>query len=396
MNCLEEAIKPAALKAAWQRVSRGKLGRPSASRQGSDGHSLQTFALHLDSEIAEISGRLKSRKYQFSGLDPYFVPKHDGKLRVICAPRIADRVVQRAILDAISSRQKWMNNPVSYGFVADKGVELAAKKAIEYRLTRPWVFKTDITKFFDCVDRRLLEEKVRESVKQKSMHPLILDAMACEILVKNPGQAHNIKKMGIHNGRGVRQGMPLSPFFANLFLADFDKECVARGLKVLRYADDLIFFGSSQAEAQAFEPFCKQQLDAIKLAVPQLSENTKTQIYAPNESAEFLGVELASTAQGSYEVRVGKKQLEAIKSSIYDMGSLSELRRRNLDMSRFGNSLNSRAASYAAAYDFCSNINQLQASLKDWTKVTRQKVALALGIKLEVLTADGRWFIGVE
>jgi retron-type reverse transcriptase len=35
--------------------------------------------------------------------------------------------------------------------------------------------------------------------------------------------------------------MPLSPFFANLFLESFDNEIKATGLKAVRYADDLIF-----------------------------------------------------------------------------------------------------------------------------------------------------------
>lgn len=396
MTCLDDAIKPSALKAAWAKVARGKLGKPTASRAGSDGHSLQSFALRLDDELAELARRLRQGKYKFSPLDPYFVPKQDGRLRVICAPSIADRVVQRSILDSISSRQAWMKNPVSYGFVSDRGVELAAKKAVEYRKTKPWVFKTDITKFFDCVDRQLLRAKVKQQVRQTSLHPLILDAMKCEILVKHPSQAKRITKMGIHVGQGVRQGMPLSPFFANLFLADFDKACVANKLSVLRYADDLIFFGTSQAETAYFEVFCATELGKIKLIIPQLTENTKTQIYAPDEPAEFLGVELAPNDHDGYEVRLGQKQLDAIKSTIYDMGSLTELRQRRLDVSRFGNSLSSRASAYVAAYDFCCNCNQLEASLKDWTRATRMRIATALGIKLETLSDDGRWFLGLD
>lgn len=396
MTCFDDAIKPSALKAAWAKVVRGKLGKPSATRQGSDGHSLHSFNLRLDDEIAEISAKLKRGKYKFSPLDPYFVPKQDGKLRVICAPTIADRVVQRSILDAVSSKQAWMNNPVSYGFVSEKGVELAAIKAIEYRTAKPWVFKTDITKFFDCVDRSLLGAKIKQQVKQTSLHPLILNAMKCEILTKHPSQAKRITKMGIHVGHGVRQGMPLSPFFANLFLANFDKACVSKNMNVLRYADDLIFFGNSQAEAAYFEEFCATELGKIGLMIPQLAENTKTQIYAPNKTAEFLGVELAPCKDNGYEVRLGQKQLDAIKSTIYDMGSLSELRRQRLDISRFGNSLNSRAASYSATYDFCCNRNQLEACLRDWIKATKTRIAISLGIELETLSDDGRWFLGLD
>ena len=130
--------------------------------------------------------------------------------------------------------------------------------------------------------------------------------------------------------------------------------------------------------------------------IPQLAENTKTQIYAPNKTAEFLGVELAPCKDNGYEVRLGQKQLDAIKSTIYDMGSLSELRRQRLDISRFGNSLNSRAASYSATYDFCCNRNQLEACLRDWIKATKTRIAISLGIELETLSDDGRWFLGLD
>jgi len=165
---------------------------------------------------------------------------------------------------------------------------------------------------------------------------------------------------------------------------------------VLRYADDLIFFGTTQAEAATFESFCATELGKIKLVIPQLTENTKTQIYAPDEAAEFLGVELALNNHNEYEVRLGQKQLEAIKSTIYEMGSLTELRQRQLDVSRFGNSLNSRVSAYVSTYDFCRNRNQLEASLKDWARATRMRIAIALGINVDTLPADGRWFLGID
>lgn len=395
MTCLEDAIKPSALKKAWGKVSQAKLGKPSASRPGSDGHSLRSFALRLDDEIASISLRLRQGKYKFSSLDPHFVPKPDGKVRVICSPVISDRVVQRSILDVISRRQAWISNPVSYGFVFEKSVEKAAKKAIDHRTIKPWVFKTDITKFFDCIDRVELRKKVAQQVRQKSLHPLILSAIDCEIAVNNESQATRIKKQGIHPGRGVRQGMPLSPFFANLYLAAFDKACVAKGITALRYADDLIFFAASEEEALSLGDFCQDELAKIGLSIPGISAEGKTQIYAPHENAEFLGVELRLNDEGRYVVAVSQKQLDFIKSSIYEMGSLSDLRKRGLDVTRFGNSLAARCASYSATYEYCDNSQQLDASLVDWVRATKAKIAIALGINPAKLSSDGQWFLGL-
>ena len=391
-STLKQIATHSALKTAWSKVARGKLGKLSADRKGSDGHSLATFNRRLDDELFVISRRLAKGTYKFSSLDPYFIPKSDGKFRVISVPTVGDRVVQRAILDAITGRQKWMVNPVSYGFIAEGGVERAAAKAVELRKVKPWVFKTDITKFFDQVNRSLLAERLVRLVKQRSVHPLLLAAVACEIAPRRPGHVDRLKKLGILEGRGVRQGMPLSPFFANLFLADLDRLCVKHGLSVLRYADDLICFATSEAEAKSYEEFFVENLSKLELSIPKLTDGTKTAIYAPDAAAEFLGVELSLQANKKYEIRVGRKQLDAIKDRLYTLSSLAELRRRGLDITRLGNSLAARRAAYAAAYDYCSNQDQLIASLSDWSRAVIEKVATQLGIDLRTLPPDGRWF----
>lgn len=52
--------------------------------------------------------------------------------------------------------------------------------------------------------------------------------------------------------QGVRQGMPLSPLFANFYLCDFDDLIKKAGLNCIRYADDLIFFSDSEKNANTF------------------------------------------------------------------------------------------------------------------------------------------------
>lgn len=395
-TALQQVASLNALKEAWSDISRRKLGKPGASRAGPDGESLASFAIRVDAQSKVLSNEILSKKFRFSKLDPHFIPKPDGKYRVICVPSVADRVVQRAILRAIGKKQAWMQNAVSYGFVADGGVERAASKAVQYRKTKPWVFKTDITKFFDHVGRDLLKEKVVRQVKQKTLHPMLFDAINCEIEPRTKQHAIRIKALGIIEGRGVRQGMPLSPFFANLFLADFDRTCINAGHSVLRYADDLIFFASSESEAIALQSFCADELKKVELQIPEIAAGAKSQIYAPDQAAEFLGVELVKVGTSGYQICLGKKQFDNIKENIYSLQSLAELRRRGLEITRFGNSLAARVAAYSATYEFCSNADQLEICLGDWAKATRRKVALALGIDLSALSDDGHWFLGLN
>lgn len=293
-----------------------------------------------------------------------------------------------------------MINPVSYGFVSDGGVERAAKKAIEYRREKPWVFKTDITKFFDYVDRNLLRQKIAKQIKQKTLHELLFEAVSCEIKTSKDSHISRLKKLDIVEGRGVRQGMPLSPFFANLFLAEFDRACIKYKISVLRYADDLIFFAANEAEARKLHIFCSEELEKIKLLIPALVEGsggkTKTNIYDPTTPADFLGVELAPATGNSYQIRLTQNQFNKIKEALYYLSDLSELKRRNLNIARFGNSLSSRVESYSSTYGFCANHARLESSLQDWMREVHRKVATALGIDTSKLSDEGRWFLGLK
>lgn len=393
---IEVIASSTALAAAWRRVSRGKLAGPSAFRAGIDGESLESFAQTLETHLAQLSSRLRSGRFEFGPLQPFLIQKDNGKNRLICVPNVGDRVVQRAILDYLTPKNGgWLANGVSFGFVPDLGVPDAVKLAVKYRGMQPWVFKTDITAFFDRIDRKQLLDRVRSQLRQRSLHPLIESAIGCEIQAQSDKMRKSLRAMDIREGRGVRQGMPLSPFFANLVLAPFDRACTERGLAAIRYADDLIFFATSKMEAADIQDFCLRQLDALNLQIPALGSGSKTQIYGPDEPAEFLGVELRRAIGGGYEVAISPSHMQKIKQRIYSYGNLQELRMRDLDVTKFGNSLRSTVKAYGATYAYCSNVQDLLNHLDSWQKVTMTNIVKALGLEPGNLTADQRWFLGI-
>lgn len=91
--------------------------------------------------------------------------------------------------------------------------------------------------------------------------------------------------------------MPLSPFFANLILKDFDKNIEANEYKMIRYADDLIIFTDSHSECLEIHEFCKNLLNTLELRIPEPGHDSKTKIYRPDETAEFLGVGLVRAGE---------------------------------------------------------------------------------------------------
>jgi len=393
---LEVIATRAALRAAWKRVSKGKLAGPSAFRPGVDGESLDSFSRCLDARLAEISTAIRGGSYRFSSLKPFLVPKPNGKNRLICVPTVSDRVVQRAMLDFLTPRNGWIANGVSFGFVPDLGVPDAVKLAVTYRADAPWVFKTDITAFFDRIDRGLLIQRVRSKIKHRSLHALMESVASCEIHHEGDAMARKLKALDVRAGRGVRQGMPLSPFFANLMLEPFDRACKEKNLGAIRYADDLAFFTSSEDEARTVQQFCVQELTALRLDIPELGQNSKTRIYGPTESAEFLGVDLRAAAGGQFEVAVSSELMHQIKQRIYLYGNLSELQTRGLDITRFGNALRAAVAAYGATYSYCANAKDLKNHLASWEQEVMTRIIRELGIDVNALSSGQRWFLGLE
>lgn len=392
---IQAIASPQALRTALKRVVRGKHSGPAAQIAGTDGDSIASFLAHAESRLATITKQLLRGEYRFSSLRPIFVPKKNGKKRLICIPTVADRVVQRALLDYLTPKSGWLSNGISHGFVPDLGVPDAVALAVKYRTNHPWVYKTDITSFFDRIDRELLKARVRARVRHRSLHELLDMAMACEIETSRRSTERDIKILGIRAGRGVRQGMPLSPYFANLLLDGFDRACAAAGHLAIRYADDLIFFAHTKDQALALDEFCRFELAKLQLELPTLDGESKTRIYAPEEAAEFLGVDLRRSQAGGYEIAISPEQMRHVKERIYTYGNLRELRSLGLDITKFGSSLRTAVDTYAATYSYCCNAADLRNHLEAWRSEALRRVFRELGLKTEAMSEDQRWFLSL-
>ena len=89
----------------------------------------------------------------------------------------------------------------------------------------------------------------------------------------------------IEEARGAMAGVPLSAFFANLYLLSLDREMDALGVPYLRYSDDILVFARTAEERQAL----RDRIEA-HIAAKGLSFNLdKLALTAPGEPWEFLG-----------------------------------------------------------------------------------------------------------
>lgn len=84
---------------------------------------------------------------------------------------------------------------------------------------------------------------------------------------------------------GIVQGSPLSPLLANIYLHSFDKAMARAGIRLVRYADDLLLLCRSERRAQHALAHAEKQLARLKLTL----NPKKTQIANLDTGVEFLG-----------------------------------------------------------------------------------------------------------
>lgn len=110
--------------------------------------------------------------------------------------------------------------------------------------------------------------------------PLVVAALAA------PTVGGIVKERMSHPRKmGVIQGSPLSPLLANIYLHPFDKAMTRAGIRIVRYADDLLLLCRSENRARHALEHAQKRLATLKLALnPQ-----KTHTAHFNTGIEFLG-----------------------------------------------------------------------------------------------------------
>jgi hypothetical protein len=286
-------------------------------------------------------------------------------------------------------------NNVSYGFIPDRSVKKAVEQTRKLRRQQRWAYKTDITAFFDSIPRAKIHEKIRRHVRDRSLHPLLIAATECEIAPTNNSNEKRIAEAGIRKGKGVRQGMPLSPFFANLALRDFDKVIQDAGIAMVRYADDLICFAESENDCNAIHKLASKALGKEGLTVPPIEPSSKSCIYKPDDAAEFLGLQLRPE-NGDYRLEISKEQTEKLRQRVVALADFERLEREGITLSTFFRRLDGQLAGFSGAYDFADNAQHLQAVLDSARSDAIERLfSTGFSIKVADLPKSKKLFLGI-
>ncbi|MCL9844599.1 reverse transcriptase family protein [Ralstonia solanacearum] len=152
-----------------------------------------------------------------------FYIKSGKKVRLINAPKVSIKIIQRWIGGNIARNVQWL--PCVFGFVPGKSSVDAARVHCE----ADWVYSVDIKDFFP-------------STRSESVQVALIK------LGYKPHAAELIARLCCHGGR-LAQGAPSSPTLSNLVFQPFDEQLQrladTLNVKYTRYADDMVFSGEN-------------------------------------------------------------------------------------------------------------------------------------------------------
>jgi RNA-directed DNA polymerase len=265
------------LLAAWRAVRRNK------GQSGSDGVSLADFERDHLTRLRQMQQRLLARTYHPQPLRPVLVPKAKHRQRLLRIPTVADRIVQQAILQVVEPRFERKFCDCSFGFRPGRSAHQAVQ-AIQTLLAQGWVWVVaiDLEDFFDTLDWGILLSELSREIPDQSLLELIRRFLQAGIL-----QGQQLTTVS----RGTPQGAVFSPLLGNAYLHSFDTAMSKRGLRLIRYGDDLVTLHRSRTEATAALQFMNAFLrDRLKLRL----NGAKTRIrHGVAQGFEFLSFHFA-------------------------------------------------------------------------------------------------------
>jgi group II intron reverse transcriptase/maturase len=304
---------PATMEEVVERLD-ASLDAVAANRgaPGPDRRTIGVVQAHWPSIRSKLSAALLDGTYQPGDIRRAWIPKTGGGERGLGIPNVVDRVVQEAVRRTLEPLHEPTFHPSSHGFRPNRSCHTAIAEAKSYVAEgHEWVVDLDLEAFFDRVHHQRLMSRLAQRVHDKGLL----------ILVGRMLKAHVVMPDGVRvrTDEGVPQGGPLSPLLSNIVLSELDAELAERGLRFVRYADDVnIYVRSERAGRRVMESISRFIEKRLRLKV-----NGKKSAVAKTGTRHFLGFRLQSVQDATPQILLSERSERRLRDRI------RELTRRN-------------------------------------------------------------------
>jgi len=227
--------------------------------------------------LRSIQERLRKQSFEFAPQRGVAKKRKNKTPRPIVVAPVVNRIVQRAILDTLQSENprikgmlgaipEFLHSPTSVGGLPGKGSADAVRLICSAMQAGGAHFvRSDIKDFFTKVPTAKLVSWVESETGDKQFAGLLNKALVVELENAADPQVSKWLHLFPDGTVGVPQGSSLSAFCANVTLAEFDRVLNSEGLVTVRYIDDFVIIGHSEAEVKQGWEKGQRILSALQL-----------------------------------------------------------------------------------------------------------------------------------
>ena len=235
-DLLERVLDRDNLNKAYKRVKANK------GASGVDGMTVNEALPWLKEHRDELLESIRNGKYKPSPVRRVEIPKDNGGVRKLGIPTVIDRIIQQAIAQVLIPIYEPKFSDGSYGYRPQRSAKDAILKVKKWADEGyKYAVCLDLSKYFDTLNHELLMNMLRQDIKDKRLTDLIKKYLKSGVMENG---------IVMRTEEGSPQGGNLSPLLANIYLDKFDKEFESRGVRVIRYADDIILLAKSIRAAE--------------------------------------------------------------------------------------------------------------------------------------------------
>ncbi|MBE5883615.1 MAG: hypothetical protein E7291_04250 [Lachnospiraceae bacterium] len=184
----------------------------------------------------------------------------------------------------------------------------SAKDAMERILTIPnlsgkYCFKADISNYFNSIPADKLLKVLQHVITDDEP----LNAFLRKLLLA--GKVYDNGNL-VEEETGAMAGIPIAPFFANIYLGSLDRLFEEKGIPYFRYSDDILFFADTEAELADYQHLLEGHIQDKGLKL----NPDKIAVTEPGESWDFLGfsyksgkIDLSEVTKNKLKAKIKRK-----------------------------------------------------------------------------------------
>ena len=236
---IDKVAKRANLESAYAKA----LANDGAA--GVDHVTVKGFGGNLDRNLQRVSRNILEGTHRPSRIKRVYIPKPGNtETRPLGIPTVEDRCVQTALRHVIEPifERRFADN--SYGFRPGRGCKDALREVnAQLRAGYQHVVEADLRKCFERIPHKRLLARVKEEIADRKVLGLIESFLKQEILQDG--------EVLLPEAEGTPQGATLSPLLCNIYLNPLDHLMVRHGIRMVRYADDLVLLCANESQSRS-------------------------------------------------------------------------------------------------------------------------------------------------